>query len=246
MKRIIKTTALAVALSLGSITAHAGGIPTIDGAAIGNQIQTWGIEAQRWTKQLQQYKQDFENQKNQLMQQSGILQGMTGVRDMAGFMNEVNSTLKDIKDLDKWLGNTDSILKHGKDILSDKLKKAFDEYGATNLCKNSNSFIQKKCEGEIIVEVLKKEKIDQNADKLKKRISTIENIANKMKNAKDMKEAQDLSNAMQTQMALLQTDKIAMDLALSTEQYNKIQAENQRKNERKRLLEDERQRLVGK
>ena len=45
---------------------------------------------------------------------------------------------------------------------------------------------------------------------------------------------------------LLQTDKIAMDLALSTEQYNKVQAENHRKNERKRLLEDERQRLVGK
>lgn len=234
MKRIIKTTALAVALLLGSLTAHAGGIPTIDGAAIGNQIQTWSIEAQRWTKQLQQYKQDFENQKNQLMQQSGILQGMTGVRDMAGFMNEVNSTLKDIKDLDKWLGDTDSILKHGKDILSDKLKKAFDEYGATNLCKNANLTIQKKCEGEIIVEVLKKEKIDQNAKKLEKRIATIENIAKKMKSAKDSKEAQDLGNAMNTQIALLQTDKIAMDLALSTEQYNRTQAEKQKQDEVKK------------
>lgn len=235
MKRIIKTTALAFALSLGSITAHAGGIPVIDGAQIGNQIQTWAIEGQRWLKQVQQYKQDFENQQNQLMQQSGILQGMTGVRDMAGFMNEVNSTLKDIKDLDKWLGDTDSILKHGKDILSDKLKKAFDEYGATNLCKNANLTIQKKCEGEIIVEVLKKEKIDKNARKLEKRISTIENIAKKMKTAKDSKEAQDLGNAMQTQIALLQTDKIAMDLALSTEQYNKIQAEKQRDDEIKRI-----------
>ena len=37
-----------------------------------------------------------------------------------------------------------------------------------------------------------------------------------------------------------------MDLALSTEQYNKVQAENQRNNERKRLLEDERQRLTSK
>lgn len=246
MKRIIKTTALAFALSLGSITAHAGGIPVIDGAQIGNQIQTWAIEGQRWLKQVQQYKQDFENQQNQLMQQSGILQGMTGVRDMAGFMNDVKSTLKDIKDIDKWLGNTDSILKHGKDILSDKLKKAFDEYGATNLCKNANLTIQKKCEGEIIVEVLKKEKIDQNADKLKKRISTIENIAGKMKNAKDMKEAQDLSNAMQTQMALLQTDKIAMDLALSTEQYNRTQAENQQKEERRIILENSINRLKGK
>ena len=50
-----------------------------------------------------------------------------------------------------------------------------------------------------------------------------------------MKEAQDLSNAMQTLMALLQTDKIAMDLAMSTEQYNKIQAEKQRDDEIKRI-----------
>lgn len=244
--KFVKSTTLAVALALGSITAHAGGIPTVDSAAIGNQIKTWGIEAQRWTKQLNQYKQDFENQKNQLLQQTGILQGMTGVRDMAGFMNEVKSTLKDVADLDKWLGDTNSILKHGKDILSDNLKKAFDEYGATNLCKNSNSFIQKKCEGEIIVEVLKKEKIDQNARKLEKRISTIENIAGKMKNAKDMKEAQDLSNAMQTQMALLQSDKIAMDLALSTEQYNRTQAEIQQKEERRIVLENSIKRLKGK
>ncbi|HDR1236516.1 hypothetical protein CBE90_04705 [Pasteurella multocida] len=234
MSKLLKITTLSILLS-SSLSVQAGGIPVIDGAQIGNQISTWAIEAQRWTKQLNQYKQDFENQKNQLLQQSGILQGMTGVRDMAGFMNEVKSTLKDIKDLDKWLGNTESILKHGKEILSANLKKAFDEYGATNLCKNSSLVLQKKCEGEIIVEVLKREKIEKNAEKLNKRISTIENIAKKMRNAKDMKEAQDLSNAMQTQMALLQTDKIAMDLALSTEEYNRVQAEKQKQDEIKRI-----------
>ena len=72
---------------------------------------------------------------------------MTGVRDMADFMNEVSSTLKDVKDLDKWLGNTDAILKNGKEILASNLKKAFDEYGATNLCKNANLTIQKMRRG---------------------------------------------------------------------------------------------------
>lgn len=57
------------------------------------------------------------------MQQSGILQGMTGMLNMAGFMNEVKSTLKGVKDLNKWLGNTNSISKYGKDILSNNLKK---------------------------------------------------------------------------------------------------------------------------
>lgn len=228
MKRTMKSTALVIALATASLNVQAGGIPVIDGAQIGNQIQTWIVEAQRWQKEIAQYKQDFENQQNQLLQQTGILQGMTGIRDMAGFLNEIKDTLKDVKDIDKWLGDSDQILKYGKDILADNLKKAFDEYGATDLCKNNNSLVQKNCEGEIIIEVLKKQKIEDNAEKLKNRISTIESIANKMKGAKDMKEAQDLSNAMQTQMALLQTDKIAMDLALSTEQYNKVQAEKQR------------------
>ena len=34
---------------------------------------------------------------------------------------------------------------------------------------------------------------------------------------------------------LLQTDKIAMDLALSTEQYNRTQAEKQREDEIKKI-----------
>ncbi|WP_164994223.1 hypothetical protein [Haemophilus sp. oral taxon 036] len=40
---------------------------------------------------------------------------------------------------------------------------------------------------------------------------------------------------MNTQIALLQTDKIAMDLALSTEQYNRTQAEKQREDEIKKI-----------
>lgn len=39
---------------------------------------------------------------------------------------------------------------------------------------------------------------------------------------------------MQTQTALLQADKIAMDIALSTEQYNRMQAEKQTKDEIKK------------
>ena len=60
-------------------------------------------------------------------------------------------------------------------------------------------------------------------------------VLKQMKSAKDSKEAQDLGNAMNTQIALLQTDKIAMDLALSTEQYNRTQAEKQREDEIKKI-----------
>lgn len=231
----LKTTVIAVMLGLGVSTANAGGIPVIDGAQIGNQIQTWVVEAQRWQQQIQQYKQDFENQKNQLLTQGQQLASMTGVRDIVGFMNEAKSVLEDVKNLSKWLGNTDSILKNGKEILGADLRKIFDSYGLTNLCNNSNLVQQKSCEGEIIIDVLKQEQNRRDLEKVNKRIDTIQGIAKRMEKAKDVKEAQDLSNAMQTQIALLNTDKIALDIARSNEELAKSKAEKQKQDEVKRI-----------
>lgn len=236
MKRAIKTTALAVMLALGSVNVHASGIPTFDGAAVGNQINTWMIEAQRWLKQLKQYEQDFKNQQQQLMQQSGILQGLTGVRDIAGFIKDVKAELKNITDLNNWLNRSDDILKHGQDILGGNLKAIFKSYGLDSLCKNLVASQQKACEGEIIVDVIKQEQNRRDLEKVQTRISTIENIAKQMKVAKDSKQAQDLSNAMQTQIALLQADKLALDVARSNEELAKSKAEKQKRNATNKIM----------
>lgn len=235
MKRTIKTTALVIALAMGSLNVQAGGIPVIDGAQIGNQIQTWVVEAKRWQEQIAQYKQDFENQQNQLLQQTGILQGLTGVRDVVGFLKDVSNELKNVTNLDKWLNQSDDILKYGYEILGDDLKKIFDSYGLDSLCKNLGASQQKICEGQIVLDVVKQEQNKRDLEKVGLRISTIEKIAQQMKTAKDQKEATDLSNAMQTQIALLNADKIALDIAKNNEDLAKSKAEKQKEDEIKRI-----------
>lgn len=227
--KFVKSTTLAVALSLCSITAHAGGIPVIDSAQIGNQIQTWVVEAQRWQKEIAQYKQDFENQQNQLLQQTGILSTLQGIRDVEGFINDVTNELKDVTNLDKWISQSDYILKNGYDVLGSDLKKIFDSYQLDNLCKSLVSSQKKMCEGNIVLDVIKEVETKRDLEKYEKRLNTIETIAKQMKTAEDSKEAQDLSNAMQTQIALLQADKVKLDIARNNEELAKSKAQKQRK-----------------
>lgn len=71
---------------------------------------------------------------------------------------------------------------------------------------------------------------------VKQRIKKIQSIANRMTTAKDVKEAQDLGNAMQTQIALLQTDKIQADIEKNTEELNEKLIEKQRQDEIERRM----------
>lgn len=227
MKNTFKKTALIIALSLGSLNVHASGIPVIDGAQIGNQIQTWAVEAQRWKKELEQYKQDFQAQQEQILKQNGILDGLTGIRDIAGVVKDVSNELKNVADLNKWLSNTDQIHKYGKDILGGDLRKIFDSYQLTHLCNNLVPTKKKICEGNVIIDVVKQEQNKRDIENVENRVKEINKIAQQMKRAKDQKEATDLSNAMQAQIALLQADKLQLDIKRSNEELAKSKAEKQ-------------------
>lgn len=226
MKSVIKSTALAVIFALGTINqTQASGIPTFDGAAFSGQVQTWLIEAQRWTSQIKQYKQDFDNQKAQL-------KSLTGARDIDGFLNALDGVLgSSIQNIDKWMENSDQILKYGKDILSGDLKKIFESYELDFLCKNKAYKQRKNCEGEIIIDSLNQFQRKENIKSLKSRVDNIQNIANRMKSAKDMKEAQDLGNAMQAQIALLNADKMMFELMRDKAEHFKSIIEKKKKDE---------------
>lgn len=231
MKMKAVKSVIATVLFTGAIVniANAGGIPVVDGVHITtdvkNQIQSWALEAERFSERVQQFKTDYENQVKQLS-------SMTGVRDIAGFLNEAKSVLEQVKDLDKWIGNSQEILSNGKDILSGELRKIFDSYKLTHLCEKGGNLVERKhCEGEIILDVIKQ---TQNKKKLKtvnQRIKKINQIAKRMETSKDVKETQDLSNAMQTQIALLQSDKMLMDIEKNADELNQRLLDKQKKDE---------------
>lgn len=210
-----------ILLTLGFIGcaqfASAQGVPTIDGAHIANSIKEWSKEAER-------FKQTIElNQKQ--------LESLTGIRDISAFMNEAQGILGQVTDLDTWLNQQNDILKFGKDILSPKLKAIFDEFGLTNICVNLDQKSQKNCEGEIIVDVVKQQNNKNNVKALNARIEKIDEISRRMQRSKDPKDSLDLANAMNTQMALLQADKLKMDIQADIDEAQQRLIEKQKRDE---------------
>lgn len=214
----LKKCLIPISLLFAVNNAGATGIPVVDSLQIttdiNNQIQTWTLEAQRWVERINAIQQDFKNQQMQLA-------AITGVANIDSFINDAGAILNQVTDLDSWIVNSDVILANGKSVLSGDLQKIFDGYGLTQLCNNYENLVQQnQCEGEIIIDVVKQAQNEKKIKVIKQRVNTINNIANKMKVAATSKEAQDLNNAMNTQIALLQADKLQADSEVSTEKLN--------------------------
>ncbi|MDP8042536.1 type IV secretion system protein [Pasteurella atlantica] len=202
-------------LSLGflvvvaSSNSFATGIPVVDGAHIAtdlqNQIKSWALEAERWTIKISQFEDEYKAKLDHIATQ-------TGARDIKHFMDKSKDILGKVKNLEKWIENPDQFYKYGKDMLANDLKAVFSSYHLENLCVQQDEKERKACEGGIILDTVKQVQAEKGIEQVKERIETINDIADRMGRAKDTKEAQDLSNAMQTQIALLNADKIKIEL----------------------------------
>ena len=222
MKKIV------MLIALYSSSVFAGGIPTIDVASIA-QLQLEAAEqAKRWTETVKQYKDQLETQRDTLAAQ-------TGIRDIADLVKESSSYFNDAKELQNWINNPKKILELGFDSLNGDLKKMYKSYGLDNLCSSEqnsmNSFVEKQrktCEGQIVLMTLRQQQANNNLKAIDERVEKINKIAKKMAQSKDQKESQDLNNAMSTQLALLQADKLKMDIQVQQERLQKDLIEKQR------------------
>lgn len=215
MKKIV------MLIALYSSSVFAGGIPTIDVASIA-QLQLEAAEqAKRWTETVKQYKDQLETQRDTLAAQ-------TGIRDIADLVKESSSYFNDAKELQNWINNPKKILELGFDSLNGDLKKMYKSYGLDNLCSSEqnsmNSFVEKQrktCEGQIVLMTLRQQQANNNLKAIDERVEKINKIAKKMAQSKDQKESQDLNNAMSTQLALLQADKLKMDIQVQQQQQQR-------------------------
>lgn len=227
----MKKTLILIALYSSSV--FAGGIPTIDVASIAQLQMEAAEQAKRWTETVKQYKDQLKTQRDTLAAQ-------TGIRDIANLVKESSSYFNDAKELQNWINNPKKILELGFDSLNDDLKKIYKSYGLDNLCpseqNSTNSFVEKErksCEGQIVLMTLRQQQADKNLKAIDERVKTINQIAKKMAQSKDQKESLDLNNAMNTQLALLQADKLKMDIQVQQQLQQKELIEMQQEDIRR-------------
>lgn len=231
----MKKLSLAIVTTLAISQGHTGGIPVIDVTQIANQIQTWTVEAKRWSEQVTQFNKDYKVQLEQLAVN-------TGARDIAGFMKSAQEAYEQVSNLQELVNNPQAIIDMGKDALDGELKSMYESYGMFNTCEERKNVVSeqatKNCEGEIIAMAQSQINNQKIVNKIHKRVDNINQIAKRMEKAHDPKEAMDLSNAMQTQIALLNADKILQDSQYRAELHHDKFLEKQKEEEiRKRRNE---------
>lgn len=224
----MKKTLILIALYSSSV--FAGGIPTIDVASIAQLQMEAAEQAKRWTETVKQYKDQLKTQRDTLAAQ-------TGIRDIANLVKESSSYFNDAKELQAWINNPKRILDQGFDSLNGDLKKIYQSYGLDNLCpskqNSNNSFVEKErknCEGQIVLMTLRQQQADNNLKAIDERVKAVNQIAKKMAQSKDQKESLDLNNAMNTQLALLQADKLKMDIQTQQQIQQKELIEKEKEN----------------
>lgn len=237
MKMFKKLTLVAV-LSMPVLVQ--AGIPVVDGAAAGQRqismlqtVQQWAKEAKQWTETVSHYKNELKAYADQLASQ-------TGIRDVQAFIGEAHSLYGEINGLKSEFTPVIDLVSGGKNALSANTKSLFEKYNLFDRCKNLRQGEITSCEANIVSTVESMSFLDSFESNVNSKLKTIDKLAKRMVKSQDVKESQDLKNAMDVQLAALQSQKVQLDL------FNARQTEYRRlMNEQQKQLASQR-RLNGK
>ena len=221
-KKILSSLFLSFSLSFGA------GIPVIDAVSNAQQmvshietVAEWAKEAQRWIETAQHYKSQIESYQNELMTK-------TGIRDSVGFLKDLNR----LQEYSKMYG--DDYLKLGEALLNEnsmigrQSRQLFDKYNVFDRCGNLTKEWQKEsCQNVLIREVATISTVKGTAELVDKSQKILEDLSKKASNSQDIKESQDIANAINIEIAQLQATQMKLDM-LSKQNEAEKEAENER------------------
>lgn len=219
MKNIVKiATALLICLS---VSARAG-IPVAIAADPLRQSE-WLKEAQRWMDTAQHYKSQIQAYKDQLASQ-------TGLRDITGLITQGKSLKNDILSLQKQGLSLNDLLT-SDNAPSGSLDGIYNKYKEYDVCdaRQAASYIN-ICKQETVNKVWT---LEQTADVQKKvgdALDEISGLTDRVANAKDAKESQDLANTIQMKQVQLNVLTTQWEMNVkAAEQRDKLLEQKRRK-----------------
>ena len=96
MKTQFKQTAMAVITAtalFAAPAANASGIPTVDGAAIAQGVQSMVMDIMNQAETIVQWEQNFEHLKEQIQNQVQMIENVKNVKDLDGVLNVMNDIM---------------------------------------------------------------------------------------------------------------------------------------------------------
>lgn len=226
--------AIAIGLAIAN-SAFSGGIPVVDAAANSQMMQQnvkqvleWAKEAKRWTDTALHYKSQLEAYAKELEAQSGIRDAVSFLQDAKDIYDEAKAVGKNISEIKDFVSDVANI----KNSLSGKAKELMNKYFEYDRCNRYSSAQQQNIcyqkQSSVVENIVF---LNERSENISSYTKDLNKLAKKLKNSKDVKESADIGNAIQLKVALLQAEKIQIDLMNDKKERNKEVIEEREKAE---------------
>ncbi|EPF16475.1 P-type DNA transfer protein VirB5 [Cedecea davisae] len=186
------TRKMFLALSLlVSTPALSTGIPVFDATSNLESINQWVQKLQQWQETVTHYKSELDAYKQQLAT-------ATGIRDIQGFLRDAKSLKNDIDILRKNGISLDGLLTNQDGNYSSDLERLYKKYQSFDICNQSSSSqrYRESCKQLVLNQAVSIEDTSNVQNRINSTLNDISDLSNRITNAKDSKESQDLANAI--------------------------------------------------
>jgi type IV secretion system protein VirB5 len=208
MKKIVLSALITMSLL------NASGIPVVDAVAnaqaMAQNIKTvaeYAEQAKRWVDTATHYQSQLKAYNDQLISQTGIRDSVSFIQDIDDFNNFAKSYSKDFLSLEN-----DSINDNG--IIGTRVKELGNKYNLYNECEGSHLSSDEKriCENKTnrrFKEIATYQEYSNNIGGIQ---NNLDGLTRKLATSRDIKESQDINNAIQLQVAQLEITKSQVQL----------------------------------
>lgn len=181
-----------LALSLFiSTRAMSAGIPVFDAVQHTESMNQWIQKLQQWQETVTHYRNELDAYKQQLAT-------ATGVRDVQAFLREAKSLKTDIDNLRQNGISLDDLLSNQSGSYSSELNSLYNKYKTFDTCNPSSSSQRylDSCKQMILNQAVAIENTSEVENKITGTLGDISDLSDRIANAQDSKESQDLANAI--------------------------------------------------
>lgn len=222
----MKTRKLALALSLVfSTQAISAGIPVFDAVQNSESINQWTEKLKQWQDTVTHYKSELEAYKQQLAT-------ATGVRNIQGFLSDAKSLKTDIDTLRKNGISLDDLLTNQSGSYSSDLNGLYDKYKSFDTCTKSTSSQSylSSCKQIILNQAVAIENTSEVENKITSTLTDISDLSDRISNAQDSKESQDLANTIAAKSVQLNALTSQWEMSVKQTEQRTTLLERQKQN----------------
>ena len=212
MKKSIITASLLLFTSFTNL--NGAGIPVIDSAALSQDItqniktiEEWAREAERWGETASHYTNQLKAYEHNLLSRTGISDSVQFMKDLNRLNNYAKSYGDDYLDLAKAFANPST-------VIGNQSRKLFDKYNVFDRCENDiyKAWEKEACENKLKRDVTEIATIEESKNKTDEIFKNLDDLSKKLSNTEDIKESQDVQNAINVELAQLQIINMRLEM----------------------------------